>query len=404
MATTKQFDLGPEAADFRREVRAWISANASAGLRELADWNAIVPGEQGRQRIERASQHPDYLRFEERLLEDRWICAAWPEDVGGRALSPLQMAILSEEFYSDGLPRVGRGMGEWLVGPSIIAHGTQEQQRSFLPRIMDGSDRYCQGFSEPDHGSDLANVSTRGVIEGDEIVLYGQKVWTSGAYAANMLFVLCRTDIAAPKHRGLSYVLVPMEHNHIKVRPIRQLSGASEFCEEFLDGARAPSFNVIGDINDGWRVAMTTLGNERSGRTAVQHLAFARELWELVAALKERGRTTDPIVRQQLAWAYTQVELMRYHALRMLATMAADRDPGPQSSLTKLLWSEYHKAFGDMALGALGAESLLCPEDEGYHLSRWLETYLWSRAGTIYSGTSQIQRNIIAERVLGLPR
>jgi alkylation response protein AidB-like acyl-CoA dehydrogenase len=219
-----------------------------------------------------------------------------------------------------------------------------------------------------------------------------------------MIFVLCRTDPEAPKHRGLSYVLVPMQDNHIEIRPIRQMSGAAEFYEDFFDGARAPLFNVIGGLNNGWRVAMTTLGHERGGRATVQHLPYERELWELVEVARKLGRTTDPLFRQQLAWAYTEVQLMRYSGLRTMAALVANREPGPESSITKLHWSEYHRRLGEIALDLHGVDALVRPDGEGYPTSRWQDVFLSSRAGTIYSGTNEIQRNIIGERVLGLPK
>jgi alkylation response protein AidB-like acyl-CoA dehydrogenase len=317
------------------------------------------------------------------------------------------MAVVNEEFHRARVPRVSRGMGESLVGPSIIVHGTEEQKAYFLPRIISGEDRYCQGFSEPDHGSDLAGVETRGVVDGDEIVITGQKVWTSGAHLANRLFVLCRTDPDVPKHRGLSYVLVPMRDNGIDIRPLRQATGASGFSQEYIAGARAPLFNVIGGLNNGWRVAMTTLGNERGGQATTQHLRYEREFWDLVDEARKRGRTDDPLVRQDLAWAFTRVEIMRYQGLRLLSTLAAQREPGPGASVAKLFWSEYHKRLGETAIDVLGADGMLAGVDsggDGYRLARWQNTFIGSRAGTIFSGTSQIQRNIIGERVLGLPK
>jgi len=296
-------------------------------------------------------------------------------------------------------------MGESLVGPSILVHGTQEQKDHFLPRIVAGADAYCQGFSEPGHGSDLAAVETRGEIVGDEIVVTGQKVWTSGAAAANMIFVLCRTDPDAKTvHAGLSYVLLPFTGPGVEFRPIRQLSGAAEFCEDFLDGVPAPLFNVIGGVNNGWRVAMTTLGHERGGRATVAHLRFEREFWSLVDTARKYGKDTDPLVRQQLAWAYTQVQLMRFSGLRTLAQVAEGRQPGPEASINKLQWSEYHKRLGEIAMNIVGADALVRPDGDGYPTSPWQDTFLASRAGTIYSGTSEIQRNIIGERALGLPK
>jgi alkylation response protein AidB-like acyl-CoA dehydrogenase len=398
-----ELDLGPELEAFRGEIREWIHANRPSGLEELADWRS--PGMAGSARqIGMATEHPLYAEWDATLAEARLICPQWPEHYGGRGLSSAQLAVLNEEFHRAGLPRVQRGMGESLVGPSIIVHGTDEQRAHFLPRIISGEDRYCQGFSEPNHGSDLAAVETRGLVDGEEIVISGQKVWTSGAHRATTIFLLCRTDPSAPKHRGLSYVLVPMRDNHIEIRPISQMSGAAEFFEDFFDGARAPLFNVIGGLNNGWRVAMTTLGNERGGRATVQHLAYEREFWELAEEARKLGRTTEPLIRQQLAWAYTQVELMRYSGLRTLAALVAEREPGPEASITKVSWSDYHRRLGELAVDLKGMDSLVRPEGAGYRTGRWQDVFLSSRAGTIYSGTNEIQRNIIGERVLGLPK
>jgi len=219
-----------------------------------------------------------------------------------------------------------------------------------------------------------------------------------------MMFALCRNDPAAEKHAGLCYVLFPFTGPGIEYRPIRQISGASEFCEDFLDGVRVPLFNVIGGLGHGWQVAMTTLGHERGGQATIQHLGFEREFWELVDTARKYGKNTDPLVRQQLARAYTDVQLMRFSGLRTLAQVAEGRPPGPEASITKLFWSEYHKRLGEIAIGIVGTDALIRPDGPGYPTGGWQNVFLSSRAGTIYSGTSEIQRNIIAERALGLPK
>ena len=400
-----ELDLGPEIARFRAELRDWIAAEAPDGARRADRLeHGGHRGRPARRRLAAAEAHPAYAEWAGRLAARRLICPQWPEEYGGQGMDAVRLAVLNEEFHRAGVPRVTRGMGESLVGPSVIVHGTPEQRAYFLPRIISGADVYCQGFSEPDHGSDLAAVETRGVVDGDEIVITGQKVWTSGAARANRMFVLCRTDPDAEKHAGLSYVLIDFTGPGVEYRPIRQMSGAAEFCEDFLDGVRAPLFNVIGGLNNGWRVAMTTLGHERGGRATVAHLGFEREFWELVETARKRGKTADPLVRQQLAWAYTQVELMRFSGLRTLAQLAAGRPPGPEASVAKLFWSEYHKRLGEIAIGIEGADGLLRPDGDGYPVSSWQNVFLGSRAGTIYSGTSEIQRNIIGERALGLPK
>lgn len=404
-----QLDLGPEVAAFRAEIRSWIDDNVPDGLAGLADWHAPRVTGTGSDDRDRAYADARFAEWERRLLDARLVCPQWPESLGGRGWDGVRLAVFAEECHRAGVPRVLRGMGEAFVGPSIIVHGTEEQKAYFLPRIISGTDMYCQGFSEPDHGSDLAGVETRGVVDGDEVVVTGQKVWTSGAHRANMIFVLCRTDADAPKHRGLSYVLVPMRDgsdgsNAVEIRPLSQMSGAAEFYEDFLDGARAPLFNVIGGLNNGWRVAMTTLGHERGGRASTAHLGFEREFWDLVDVARKRGKDRDPVVRQQLAWAYTQVQLMRFSGLRTLARLAGGKEPGPESSITKLFWSEYHRRLGEIAVDIAGPDAMVRPDGEGYPTDRWQSVFLASRAGTIYSGTSEIQRNIVGERALGLAK
>ncbi|MFP3900826.1 MAG: acyl-CoA dehydrogenase family protein [Acidimicrobiia bacterium] len=394
-----QIDLGPEAERFREELRRWLEANRPDGLDpEAAD------------RGPAAAADPALRAWADRLHEAGYMCVAWPEEYGGRGLSGVEVAVMNEEFARAGVPRVTRGMGEWLVGPSIIVHGTAEQKAHFLPRIIDGTDRYCQGFSEPDAGSDLAGLRTRGVVDGDEVVVTGRKVWTSGAQVATMMFCLCRTDPDAPKHRGISYVLVPMRRpdgtpNGIEVRPLRQMTGGSGFTETFIDGARAPLFNVIGGLHDGWRVAMTTLGNERGGTATTQHVRYQRQFRRLVDEARARGRADDPVVRQKLAWADTHAEIMRYAGLRTLAEVVARREPGPGASVNKMFWSEYARDVGEWAMDLRGADALIRPDDgDGYDLDRWQAAFLGSRSGTIWGGTAEVQRNIVGERVLGLPK
>jgi alkylation response protein AidB-like acyl-CoA dehydrogenase len=399
-------DLGPEYVTFRSEMREWIGSNIPKGLKELANWGwqPIAGGRQGAGRIQ-AMSDPIYREWEERLADAKLVCAQWPVEVGGRGWDAVRFAVFNEELRHQGVPAVRRGMGESLAGPAIIVHGTAEQKAYFLPRIVSGEDVYCQGYSEPNHGSDLGAVETKGVVDGDELVINGQKVWTSGAQWANMIFVLCRTDPDAPKHRGLSYVLVPFsEENGVTVRPLRQLSGAAEFCEDFLDGARAPLFNVIGGLNNGWAPAMTTLGFERGGNATTAHLGFEQELWDLIGVARKNGKAEDPLIRQRLAWCYTQVQLIRFAGLRLLASLAEGREPGPEASISKLFWSEYHKVFGELAIDVVGLDAVIRPEGDGYATDDWQDIFLSSRAGTIYSGTSQIQKNIIGERALGLPK
>jgi alkylation response protein AidB-like acyl-CoA dehydrogenase len=302
-------------------------------------------------------------------------------------------------------------MGEWLVGPSIIVWGTDEQKKRFLPRIINGTDRYCQGFSEPDAGSDLAALKTRGIIDGDEVLITGQKVWTSGATEANMMFCLARTDPDAPKHQGISYVLLPMfqedgSSNGIELRPIQQPHGASHFTETFLTESRAPVDNIIGGMNNGWRVTMTTLGNERGGHATTQHVEYTKQFWEAVEILKENGKVHDPVVRQDLAWAFSHVEIMRFQGLKLLSEVMARKEPGPAASINKMFWSEYAQKFSDRMMNARGAEAMLILDDKDgkYVADRWTSMFFQHRSSTIWGGTAQVQRNIVGERVLGLPK
>jgi hypothetical protein len=394
-----EIDLGPEAAAFRDELREWLASNHPRELEGLE----ITPGE----------ELPGLEAWTEALAEAGYMCVSWPKEYGGRGLTGVEVAVMNEEFARAGVPRVTRGMGEWLVGPSIIVHGTEEQKRRFLPRIIAGEDVYCQGFSEPDAGSDLAGLKTRGIVDGDEVVITGQKVWTSGAQNATMMFCLARTDPDAPKHRGISYVLVPMRRedgssNGIEIRPIKQITGGSHFTETFLTEARAPLDNVIGGLNNGWRVTMTTLGNERGGNATTQHVGFTKDFWRTVELARKQGKETDPVVRQELAWAYTHCEIMRFAGLRTLSEVVAQKEPGPGASINKMFWSEYARRFGEIQMGILGAEAMIRPagdeDGDGYALSSVQRQFLSTRSGTIWGGTAQVQRNIAGERVLGLPK
>jgi alkylation response protein AidB-like acyl-CoA dehydrogenase len=401
-----KIDLGPQYETFRGEIVEWIDGNlpTELSLGDNAGW-AQVAGGRRMMRAGAAMRGPAYHQWVDRLGEDRYICALWPQEFGGRGWDAVQFAIFAEELRKRGAPLVRRGMGETLCGPAIIHHGTDAQRAHFLPRIVDGTDVYCQGYSEPNYGSDLGGVETKGVVDGDEVVITGQKIWTSGAKSANMMFVICRTDSDAPKHRGLSYVLVPFsEENGITIRAVRQMTGAAEFCEDFLDGARAPLFNVIGGLNNGWGPAMTTLGFERGGNATTAHLGYEQELEDLIDVARSNGRAQDPVIRQRFAWCFTQVELMRYAGLRTLASLVEGRQPGPEASINKLFWSEYHKVFGELAVDVIGPAAMVRPGDDDYETTDWQDLFLASRAGTIYSGTSQIQKNIIGERALGLPK
>ena len=396
---TLELDLGPAAQAFREELRVWLDANKPAELIGVSSDMAQ------RQDI------PGVAEWTEKLANAGYMCVSWPAEYGGRGLTGVEVAVMNEEFARAKVPRITRGMGEWLVGPSIIVWGTDEQKKQFLPRIIDGTHRYCQGFSEPDAGSDLASLKTRGVIDGDEVVISGQKVWTSGATAANMMFCLCRTDQDAPKHQGISYVLLPMftgdgSSNGIELRPIKQPHGVSHFTETFLTESRAPIGNIIGGMNNGWRVTMTTLGNERGGHATTQHVEYTKQFWEGVELLKSLGRTNDPVVRQNLAWAYSHVEIMRFQGLKVLSEVVARKEPGPAASINKMFWSEYAQKFTAFMMNARGAESMLIDNDKNgrYVADRWTSLFFQHRSSTIWGGTAQVQRNIVGERVLGLAK
>ena len=395
-----ELDLGPAAQAFRSELRAWLEANKPQELVGVSSDQLARGGT-----VKGASE------WAKKLTDAGYMCVSWPKEYGGRGLTGVEVAVLNEEFARAQVPRITRGMGEWLVGPSIIVWGTDEQKKRFLPRIIDGTDRYCQGFSEPDAGSDLAALKTRGIIDGEEVVITGQKVWTSGATEANMMFCLARTDQDVPKHQGISYVLTPMfkedgSSNGVELRPIKQPHGGSHFTETFLTDTRAPVANIIGGMNNGWRVTMTTLGNERGGHATTQHVEYTKQFWEGVELLTAKGVTNDPTIRQNLAWAFSHVEIMRFQGLKLLSEVMARKEPGPAASINKMFWSEYAQKFTAFMMNARGAESMLIEDDRDgkYVADRWTSSFFQHRSSTIWGGTAQVQRNIVGERVLGLPK
>ena len=378
---------------FRREVREWLGDHLVGEFVELGGRGG--PGD-------------EHEGFEVRLAWERllgrcgWTGIGWPKEHGGRGATLTQQVIFNEEYVRANAPvRVGI-IGETLLGPTLIAFGTPDQQRRFLPPILAGEELWCQGYSEPGAGSDLANVATRAVLDGDEWVLTGQKVWTSLAHWADWCFVVCRTDPEAPKHRGISYLLCPMRQAGIEVRPIVQLTGTSEFNEVFFDGARTAREHVVGEVHGGWKVALGTLAFERGVATLSQQLAFERELAGVLDRARANGANTDPVVRQRLARAWIGLRIMRFNALRTLTSMNESAAPGPEASIAKLYWSSWHRALGELGIDVLGPEGTVVP-GPGYELSDPQRLFLFTRADTIYGGSNQIQRNIIGERVLGLP-
>jgi alkylation response protein AidB-like acyl-CoA dehydrogenase len=335
----------------------------------------------------------------ERLLgEHGWIGLGWPAPYG-RELPLAQQVIFYEEYAKAGPPDRVNHLGENLLAPTLISCGSDQQRDRFLPGIGRGEQMWCQGYSEPNAGSDLANVATRAVLDGDEWVITGQKVWTSYAHRADWCFVVARTDVDAPKHRGLSYLLVPMKQDGVEVRPIVQLSGTSEFNEVFFDGARTAAENIVGAPGEGWRVAMATLGFERGVATLGQQIGFAAELDAVIALARETGAIDDPIIADRLTQSWIDLKVMRYTALRMLAV----ETPGAEASISKLLWAPWHQRLGELAMAVQGADSL----DVGATATDYDDMqrlFLFSRADTIYGGSNEIQRDILARRMLGLPR
>lgn len=381
--------FSPEDEAFRQEVRAWLNDALSGEYKDLRGRGG--PGD-------------DDALFEERRVWERKLgeaglaCMSWPEPYGGRGASLWRQVIFNEEYVrARGPGRLGH-IGEGLLGPTIIALGTEAQKKHFLPPIVKAEEFWCQGYSEPNAGSDLANVQTKAVLEGDEWVITGQKIWTSGAHWSDWCFVLCRTDPKAPKHKGISYLLVPMKQPGIEVRPISQMTGTSEFNEVFFDGARTAKENVVGEINGGWKVAMATLSFERGASTLAQQLNFENELNEIIQFARQSGSAKDPLIQQRIADAWIGLKIMRLNALRMLST-SQGTELSRVGLISKLYWATWHRDLGKLAMDVLGPAA----EIESPRFRRLQQMFLFSRADTIYAGSNEIQKNIIAERGLGLP-
>jgi alkylation response protein AidB-like acyl-CoA dehydrogenase len=403
MPDMTEFEYSDAAHGFRLQVRSWIADNIPDGLVDVYDWASpplLAGGD--RTALDAAVGTEVYQAWQQRLLSAALICPGWPVEAGGSGWSPMQVAILEEECFRARVPRINRGLGEQLIGPAVIAWGTDDQKARFLPRIIDGTDRYCQGFSEPSNGSDLAGLATAGAIVGDEIVMTGQKVWTSGFFESTMICVLCRTDAQAPKHRGLTFVLVPLEGNAITFRPVRQITGGANFAETFLDGARAPVDHIIGPVNSGWQVANTVLAHERATNFALQFAPFHHEFENCVSELALGS--LDDAALDELAGLYTDLLTIRTQRMRFVTMLEGGADPGPEASALKLYWSEYYQRFCDLLIDIGGEEACRRPDGEGYRTTVTQEMFLRGRAATIYAGTSEVQRNVLAERVLGLPR
>ncbi|NBM17901.1 acyl-CoA dehydrogenase family protein [Streptomyces sp. GC420] len=380
------------AREFRAEIREWLRAG-------LTGEYAALRGRGGPGREHEA--YPERLAWERHMAAAGWTCIGWPEEYGGRGATLEQQVAFHEEYALADAPARVNHIGEQLLGPTLIAFGTPEQHERFLPPIVAVEELWCQGYSEPDAGSDLSGVRTRAALDGGEWVVNGQKVWTSLAHEADWCFVVARTEPGSVRHAGLSYLLVPMHQPGVEVRPIVQLTGTSEFNEVFFDGARTAAGHVVGAPGDGWRIAMATLGFERGVSTLGQQVGFRRELDALMALARSNGAIGDPLIRDRLVRAWIGLEAMRATALRTMDGVAAGA-PGPEASIGKIFWATWHRALGELAMDVRGAASTLT--GPGHDLDDWQRLYLFSRSDTIYAGSNEIQRNIIAERVLGLPR
>jgi alkylation response protein AidB-like acyl-CoA dehydrogenase len=371
----------------RAEIRAWLEEQLSgrfAGLR-----GAGGPGREHERFAER-------LAWNRHLAEHGWTCVGWPREYGGRGLSVAQQVVFHEEYARANAPARVNHLGEELLGPTLIAYGTGAQKERFLPGIRSVTELWCQGYSEPGAGSDLASVATRARLDGDAWVIDGQKIWTSMAHEAQWIFVLARTDAGSRRHEGLSFLLVPLDQPGVEVRPIEQLTGGAEFNEVFFTGARTAADLVVGSPGDGWRVATALLGFERGVSTLGQQVGFARELDDLIEIARVNGSMDDPVIADRLAAAYVDLEVMRANAVRAL-----EEDQPP--SVGKLVWAGWHRRLGELAMQVAGAGGLTLDAGSG-EPDRWQRLFLFSRADTIYGGSDEIQRNILAERVLGLPR
>jgi alkylation response protein AidB-like acyl-CoA dehydrogenase len=395
----------PDAEAYREKVHAFLAEQLPAGWRGIGQ-------------LDRADVVPFVESWRRTLHEHGYLAPGWPQQYGGGGSSALEQVILAEEFTRAGVPTGGPNdvFGIQMLGNTLLMWGTDEQKHHYLPRILSGEDIWCQGYSEPNAGSDLANLGCRAQLDGDQWVINGQKVWTSAGHLADHIFVLARTDPDVARHKGISFLLVDMRQSGVEVRPIKMISGESEFNEVYFTDATCPKDNVVGGVNNGWAVAMTLLGFERGEAAATMPLRFEAELDRLQRLAREQNLTDDPVIRQRLAWCASQVRIMRWYGWRTLTQFLRGHHPGPESAIFKIIWSEYHQAVTELAVDILGPSALVPTgrppssafqtDDAGAPNSTasWAMTFLNARAGTIYAGTSQIQRNILGEMVLGLPK
>ncbi len=388
------FEDTPEEAAYRAEARAWLEQHATLqrdGTRHSGGMTDAFSEEEARH-VKEAKD------WQATLAEHGWAGITWPKEYGGRGSTTLQERIFVQEQAKFDVPASVFAQGIGMAGPTIIAHGTDAQKERFLPPMLRGDEVWCQLFSEPGAGSDLAGLSTRAVQDGDEFVVNGQKVWTSSAHYSDWGILLARTDPDVPKHRGITYFLLDMRTPGIEVRPIKQITGSAHFNEVFLTDVRVPADNVVGGVNNGWAATLTTLSNERTliagggGDPFGEILAFARRF----------GRDTDPVIRQQLADTYIRVNVLKYLGWRAQTAMSRGRPPGPESSVAKLGYSAHLQKLGDLGVAIAGPAGTLVPDDDD-EVRAWSLQLLNQWSSRIGGGTDQVQRNIIGERVLGLP-
>ncbi|HEY6380048.1 MAG TPA: acyl-CoA dehydrogenase family protein [Candidatus Dormibacteraeota bacterium] len=390
------FQLSPEDAAFRDEVRSWLGDH-----RDQIEATRALDWEAGGEAFER------YRDWERELHKAGLAGAAWPVEYGGRGASLVQQAILTDEYVrADAPARINR-LGLGLLGPTLMVHGTQAQRERHLARILNCDEIWCQGFSEPNAGSDLAALRTRALRDGDEFVINGQKIWTSLGRFGDWIFTLVRTDPDAPRHGGISFVLIDMHSPGVEVRPLVQINGDARFAEVFFTDVRVPAGNVVGEVNGGWKVAMTALGFER-GTGLGSPAAFNRMLEATVDITRREPRNggvaaDDPDVRRRVAQAYIDTRLFELSTQRTLTRLGKGQTLGPEASLTKLWWSEMEARIAELAIDVLGPRGELLPGSRDAE-GEWFNEYLYARAAMIYAGTSEIQKNILAQRVLGLPR
>ena len=405
------FRWSAEDEAFREEVRSWLNDHLVGEFAALGGGGG--PADETGWDVR--------LRWEKKLGEAGWIGLGWPVEYGGRGATISQQLIFNEEYAKANAPARVSFFGEGLLGPTLIAFGTEEQKKRFLPGILRCTELWCQGFSEPDAGSDLANIKTKAVLDGDEWVVNGQKVWTTLAHRSHWIFAVCRTDpdvgrvgaAGAPagtsgsggvaKHKGLSFLLLPLDQPGVEVKPLKQLTGSAEFNEVFFTDARTAADLVVGSVNEGWKVAMGTLGFERGTAFLAQQLHFQHETTQVIDYAKKHSLAGDPLVRQKLADAWIGVQIMKFNGFRSITKLLATGSPPPEASISKLYWSHWHRHLGELEMELMGPWSEVLA-GRPYELEEFQSSFLLSRAETIYTGSTEIQKNIIGERVLGLPR